>query len=1502
MASLRSGFAPAFVGMLLGFAASSASAQKGVVPLCQTGCLDNHSPVQVTPNGAYTDTVTSGGGGTVTFTVKNLGPYLDTYYLTPSCYNTTCTSIQYTEVGLGAGSSVNVWVTFAAGSPNTTGTVSLVAADSGSTCGGGLQQPLPGDGLTTPEFDGTPMSANGSCYQGSGFWNIVNVAGPAPIVSLAPYSPSFLSATDGVIYEHSTPAVQSMGVSRQLTLAYNSSTVYPISLVTVDVSNQTGGTPSTYQLQVQLASNGTNLTMVNGATGIYYTAGTTTTTRMVAPVDPWANGLTTGEYPVNVVVSANYATGPRTVSVPSRLVVNYGAGSSFGAGVGLAGVERLFSVSGSNGWLLADGSGRTEYFDRTCPTCSFASPAGESRTLAIYNDQTLGQLYRLTDVGGRNITDFNANGRIIRHFLLPSIQDLTYTWTDTLLTSITDAGGRGFTLSYSNGKLARITDFAGRVTQTTISNGYLLSVADVDGLRDSLIYQGTARPGQYALLAGKIDRAQGAWGFAYNVLQQAFGDTAPAAKDYTGATVRPVTSIATPAFVVWQPSKAGTSAATAKGNVRPDTLFGSTKDPLARISKFALDRFGLPTKVIDALAETTTVVRDTLGHATQITQPNGRTSYASYNGYLLTSISDNVGGPSVGYYYDATNRLQYTSGSLGRYDFIYHDGTQAPAGTLKEVYLGNTAPIGQWYYPSGGAVVGFHYPNTYGLDTLAVDGLGHRTSAVYAAAGAGGGILQSVDALGHVTNFHYDSFGLVDTTTFATGAKSVAIYDSLNRVSRKVSALGYTTRFTYGATGLTRIVDPKGQIYKFDRNAWGLVTTRHDLADTTKADSFGYDMDGEPRIEITRRGDTLQVTYDALGRPLSRSGRDFPSETFSYGPNAAWVVASNANGRDSATLNQLGLPTFVSQRMPDSSTTYQMSYTYNADGRLVSRSAPTGGSSARWVYNAALLTLDTMCGAGTCIAFARDSELKPVSMTYNSSGTSPWYHYQVFDSLHMITKDSFSVAALNNDFGMKWRYDSLQRLSLSSGPGSGWLPPYHAFSYDLAGQLSNDCLDPDVLHGCSNEYGGTGSAYQYDSAGNRNEAITQPQIGPGNRVQRFKNYTLTYDLNGNLIQKAGLGNNGTWSSTDTTLFQWNAKRQLVRAEHWNAGGAHTVDTLGYDALGERVRKTTNGATTWFVYDRGEVVMDVNAGTKAMAAEYAYFGDNDLFAMRTPYDTLVAVRTPTTRTVSGLVKARTGGEVKIYDSQTLPWVEAPLDTGLVVRFRMGGQEYDQETGLYHLGARYYDPQMGRFLSEDPIGISGGTNLYRYAENNPIGRRDPAGLMTCPPGQSWQLILVTIDATTGKEHDEYGCAPDPASAGTDDGSPGGGSLAGSGNDVTDVGQADLGPLGNPVTYLLCIAANCGAIDNNIGPGILPNPDPSPISQTIPNPRPIPDDGIDPKEVGVKDVSGEAESEGVGTEILEGIEAGLSDITTLMFPVIVVGPGTVPYHFNCHCTYTM
>ena len=112
--------------------------------------------------------------------------------------------------------------------------------------------------------------------------------------------------------------------------------------------------------------------------------------------------------------------------------------------------------------------------------------------------------------------------------------------------------------------------------------------------------------------------------------------------------------------------------------------------------------------------------------------------------------------------------------------------------------------------------------------------------------------------------------------------------------------------------------------------------------------------------------------------------------------------------------------------------------------------------------------------------------------------------------------------------------------------------------------------------------------------------------------------------------------------------------------------------------------------------------------------------------------LIALESPVSRTMLGMATADSGRMVKRdFDILVTAWGQQTADTGLVVRFRMGGQEYDQEIGLYHLGARYYDPALGRFLSEDPAGVAASLNLYQYAGNEPVNGRDPSGFDTAFP---------------------------------------------------------------------------------------------------------------------------------------------------------------------------
>jgi len=86
---------------------------------------------------------------------------------------------------------------------------------------------------------------------------------------------------------------------------------------------------------------------------------------------------------------------------------------------------------------------------------------------------------------------------------------------------------------------------------------------------------------------------------------------------------------------------------------------------------------------------------------------------------------------------------------------------------------------------------------------------------------------------------------------------------------------------------------------------------------------------------------------------------------------------------------------------------------------------------------------------------------------------------------------------------------------------------------------------------------------------------------------------------------------------------------------------------------------------------------------------------------------------------------------VQDGNTVreEWVQQYRHERPVQNLRFQGQYFDEETGLHYNRFRYYDPEIGRFISQDPIGLFGGNNLYQYAPN-PVEWVDPLGLAACP----------------------------------------------------------------------------------------------------------------------------------------------------------------------------
>ena len=205
--------------------------------------------------------------------------------------------------------------------------------------------------------------------------------------------------------------------------------------------------------------------------------------------------------------------------------------------------------------------------------------------------------------------------------------------------------------------------------------------------------------------------------------------------------------------------------------------------------------------------------------------------------------------------------------------------------------------------------------------------------------------------------------------------------------------------------------------------------------------------------------------------------------------------------------------------------------------------------------------------------------------------------------------------------------------------------------------------------------------------------------------------SYTYDLNGNLATKT--------EGSDAWVYSWNALGQLTKA---TKNGA-TQAAFGYDALGRRIERQQGSVTTRSVYDGLNAVAARSGSMQAktihgplvddpLLTEQA--GGGDTYHHADALGSIVRATNALGSVVSGVT----------YDS----W--GVID-GAVGEHGFTARDWDAAVGLYFYRARYYDPSLGRFVSEDPIRSRGGLNFYQYVHDNPVLLRDPLGKQAFRP---------------------------------------------------------------------------------------------------------------------------------------------------------------------------
>jgi RHS repeat-associated protein len=175
------------------------------------------------------------------------------------------------------------------------------------------------------------------------------------------------------------------------------------------------------------------------------------------------------------------------------------------------------------------------------------------------------------------------------------------------------------------------------------------------------------------------------------------------------------------------------------------------------------------------------------------------------------------------------------------------------------------------------------------------------------------------------------------------------------------------------------------------------------------------------------------------------------------------------------------------------------------------------------------------------------------------------------------------------------------------------------------------------------------------------------------------------------------------------------------------GSGGTV-SFAYDPFGRRIKKVTSSATSVFAYDGDNLVEETNASGTAVARYSQTQNIDEPLAMlrssATSYFHADGLGSVTSLSSSAGSIANT----YTYDS----FGNMTASTGSLVNpFQYTARESDSETGLYYYRARYYDPNVGRFISEDPARYDF-TSFYSYVGENPVLWQDPLGLWKCKNG--------------------------------------------------------------------------------------------------------------------------------------------------------------------------
>ena len=934
----------------------------------------------------------------------------------------------------------------------------------------------------------------------------------------------------------------------------------------------------------------------------------------------------------------------------------------------------------------------------------------------VYNSRN--QMTQHTDIRGTvTIYTYDANG-------MPATKKvgnrnaITYSYEDGLLKSQTDAMGN--TTTYQHNSIGQVTsvtnadnkvtqyeyDAAGNVLKITDPNGKTIvntydgnyqktSVTDANGNTTEYSYNGNMKndvvtlPDDHTIryeFDGEdrpikiTDQASNVTTMTYDdggrMISKRFADGATVQYEYDG--VGNVVKETNPKGAVTTMTYDG------NGNVL------SVTDDAGNTTAYEYNAMSKVTKVTNAVAGCTVYEYSKAGDLLSETDALGNKKTYTYDAFGNRLTAKDAKNNVTTYTYDANNNLLTVKDALN-HTTTYSYNCLNQCVSVKDA-LNNTIQYGY---------------DALGRRTTVTDAKNNVFTTSY---DANGNVIKTVDAKGNtISQTVYNCLNLPLTVTDAMGKSTTYTYNELGKVASITDSLNHRSEYTYNSRGqntavrdaanntsravydvlgnVTRLAGPLNgdNLYAYDK--MGRLTSENPVSGGTV--SYTYNELNLKKKVTNARGQERQFFYDAKGRI---TGYTTPERTVSYTYDANDNVLTVTDNKGTITRTYDAL-----NRVASYTDTYGkvIRYEYDAVGNL-SKIIYPDNTAVTYTYDANRNLTRVTDWASRVTAYTYDVNNCVVGVTKpDGSATTT-----VYDNKQRVTSTVERTVGGTVITGFEYTYDNLSRIVEEKVLANSTKMCY---TYDSLSRVTSRTIrkvsDNTIL---------STESYTYDAAGNITDAPDSCfGYNSNNRLMVFNGKGVSYDADGNMLNNGDMSfaydSTNRLTSAGGHTYTYNAEDVRIRNFRSGYDTTYTYDTNC--KLSRLLQKTTNGYTTKYVYGRGLIAETKNGEYKVYhfdcrGSTVALTNANGAITDTFKYDTY------------GNLLSRTG-------------------SGTVI-FGYNGRDgvVTDNNGLIYMRARYYSPDMRRFINADilPGKISNAITLnrYAYANGNPVSFVDPFGL--------------------------------------------------------------------------------------------------------------------------------------------------------------------------------